>query len=575
MRILIVGGGFAGMSAAIQLRKIGAAVDLVELDPCWRVQGAGLTLTAATLRAFVELGVLNAFLEHGFASEGGEFFTASRERIAAPPHLVRPDVPPVGAIMQPVLASILADATRASRICVRLGATFTEIVDQADGTIVTLTDGTTDLARYADLTRRFGVPVVDAAASLGTASADDRGFGTGFGGSVVYSMHATKSFSAGEGGLIYSADRDAIAQLRQMCNFGFGEPRIATMPGLNAKLSEVSALLAHLRLDSFAEVLAHRTALMRGYRQALPELAFQPELPGTQAHQFAPGLLRPALAPFRGEITAALARQGIGSATYFSPHLAQQGFFAQHGIWGELPVTNDVAGRIVSLPLFDGMTRLDLIEVTSAARRELARAARAASRRVAAPARPRSSPPGSPGASRKAHCRGETRITCITSSGKRTPSTIATCSSSTTRWCSPTSGKSSSGWRRSGPTSRASPAPAQAGLVLDHLPPANLSVGRVAGRVGLRVGVFPLRAADAGRVPPRHGGGRRGPALLPRFPVHKPQSAPGQPGSPAVPTDAYKRSNASALPWQTFTLIASSSGEASAHAPDSALFSNG
>ncbi len=239
-----------------------------------------------------------------------------------------------------------------------------------------------DLLRYQGLTQRHGVPVVvDAAASLGTASADGRGFGTGFDGLVVYSMHATKSFSAGEGGIVYSADSDAIARLRQMSNFGFGRPRTATMPGLNGKLSEVGALLAHLRLDGYDKVLSHRAALMRGYRQALPELTYQPELPGMQAHQFAPGLLPPALAPFRGEITAALARQGIRSAAYFSPHLMQQDYFVEHGVGRELPVTDDVAGRIVSLPLFDTMTTLELIEVATAMRRELMRAARTIRRR--------------------------------------------------------------------------------------------------------------------------------------------------------------------------------------------------
>ena len=40
-RILIIGGGFSGMSAAIELRKQGADVDLVEIDPGWRSYGAG------------------------------------------------------------------------------------------------------------------------------------------------------------------------------------------------------------------------------------------------------------------------------------------------------------------------------------------------------------------------------------------------------------------------------------------------------------------------------------------------------------------------------------------------------
>ena len=155
LRILIVGGGFSGMSAAIQLRKTGAAVDLVEIDPNWRSYGAGITLGAATLRTFVELGILDDFLKQGFAAEGGEFFTASGQKIATltAPRLARPDVPPVGAILRPLLASILAEATKASGTRVRLGVTFAEIAQEGDGAKVTLTDGATatyDLVVGAD-----------------------------------------------------------------------------------------------------------------------------------------------------------------------------------------------------------------------------------------------------------------------------------------------------------------------------------------------------------------------------------------------------------------------------------------
>jgi 2-polyprenyl-6-methoxyphenol hydroxylase-like FAD-dependent oxidoreductase len=155
LRTLVVGGGFSGMSAAIQLRKTGAAVDLVEIDPNWRSFGTGITLGPATLRTFVELGILDDFLKHGFAAEGGEFFTASGQKIATltAPRLARPDVPPVGAIMRPLLASILSEAARASGARVRLGVTFEEIVETANGAKVTLTDGTTaiyDLVVGAD-----------------------------------------------------------------------------------------------------------------------------------------------------------------------------------------------------------------------------------------------------------------------------------------------------------------------------------------------------------------------------------------------------------------------------------------
>ena len=39
-KLLIVGGGIAGMSLAIRMRGIGWEVDLVEIDPQWRVYGA-------------------------------------------------------------------------------------------------------------------------------------------------------------------------------------------------------------------------------------------------------------------------------------------------------------------------------------------------------------------------------------------------------------------------------------------------------------------------------------------------------------------------------------------------------
>ena len=230
-----------------------------------------------------------------------------------------------------------------------------------------------DLARYERMSRRFGVPVVvDAAASLGTVQADGRGFGAGFSGTIVFSMHATKSFATGEGGLLYSADPALVRNLRTMCNFGFGRPRTATMLGLNAKMGEVAALLGQLRLTDYDRVMDHRAGLVRQYRRALPELDFQPEKPARQAHQFASALLPPDLAPQRAAIQAGMLAEGIGSAAYFSPHLAEQDYFREHAVCGELPVTEAVAARIISLPLFDTMTRRDLASVTASLRRQMA-----------------------------------------------------------------------------------------------------------------------------------------------------------------------------------------------------------
>ena len=237
-----------------------------------------------------------------------------------------------------------------------------------------------DLARYESIMARYGVPViVDAAASLGTVSANGQGFGTGFSGSIVFSMHATKAFSTGEAGIVYSGNEARVAQLRQMCNFGFGAPRSATMPGLNGKLSEIGALLCTLRLETYEAVATHRANMMELYRELIPNLIFQRAVPGRQAHQFAAGLLPEEIGVSRAELSAALREDGIGSGAYFSPHLSQQSYFAENSVWGDLSITDDVAARVISLPMFDTITAEEVAEVASVMNREMARLPRLAS----------------------------------------------------------------------------------------------------------------------------------------------------------------------------------------------------
>jgi 2-polyprenyl-6-methoxyphenol hydroxylase-like FAD-dependent oxidoreductase len=142
-RILVIGGGFSGMSAAIEFRKLGAQVDLVEIDPGWRNYGAGISLGGATLRAFRQLGILEAFLEHGAASDGVSIRLPHGPQVAElpTPRIAGPEVPGGGAILRPVLARLLADATRASGATVRLGCSFTSIAQDTEGVDVAFTDG--------------------------------------------------------------------------------------------------------------------------------------------------------------------------------------------------------------------------------------------------------------------------------------------------------------------------------------------------------------------------------------------------------------------------------------------------
>lgn len=222
-----------------------------------------------------------------------------------------------------------------------------------------------DLDRYAAIERRHGIGIViDAAASLGTI--DDRGIGFAadrpF--ATVFSMHATKTFSVAEGGVVHSGDARLIDTLRAMTNFGFEAGRSATLPGINAKLPEVIALMARLKLTEIDAVCDARSAIEAAYRDTLGgAFAFQRPYGQRRASQFMPVMLPEFLAGRRGEILAALDVAGVGAGQYFSPHLGEQPFFRASAVITPTPVADTVAARMISLPITDAMEPADAVEI--------------------------------------------------------------------------------------------------------------------------------------------------------------------------------------------------------------------
>lgn len=154
---LVVGGGIGGMSTAITLRKLGIEVDLIDLDPQWRVYGAGITITGATLRAFKALGILDAVMARCYTGEGIQVCDVNGRplhRVPTPP-AVGSDTPGCGGIMRPVLHKILSGQVLAAQAHVHLGLTVDAIDSRSDGVHVRLSNG--NEARYDLLVGADGV----------------------------------------------------------------------------------------------------------------------------------------------------------------------------------------------------------------------------------------------------------------------------------------------------------------------------------------------------------------------------------------------------------------------------------
>jgi 2-polyprenyl-6-methoxyphenol hydroxylase-like FAD-dependent oxidoreductase len=141
---LIIGGGIGGMCAAIELRKLGITVDLIELNPEWSVYGAGITISGPTLRALRSVGVVDEVLAHAGTWDRIHVCAADGSTLAEvpiPPAAGADELPRSSGILRPVLAEILARATLASGTQVHTGLTFETITQDADGVDVRFTDG--------------------------------------------------------------------------------------------------------------------------------------------------------------------------------------------------------------------------------------------------------------------------------------------------------------------------------------------------------------------------------------------------------------------------------------------------
>ena len=153
-KVLIVGGGIGGMAAAIALSRQGVAVDLIDLDPKWRVYGAGITITGPTLRAYKHLGLVDRIKAEGAVTNHSRIrlFNGTVLRTLEEPE-IEEGLPATGGIMRPVLHRIMQDEVRAQNVPVRLGLTVTALESDADGVNVTFSDGTSgryDLVVGAD-----------------------------------------------------------------------------------------------------------------------------------------------------------------------------------------------------------------------------------------------------------------------------------------------------------------------------------------------------------------------------------------------------------------------------------------
>ncbi|HUA26206.1 MAG TPA: FAD-dependent monooxygenase [Steroidobacteraceae bacterium] len=143
-RVLIVGGGIAGLSTAIALGRRGIEHEVVELNPAWSVYGVGIIQPSNQLRALASIGLAEAVLASGFGYPGYEVRDAHGTKMAsaASANVNGPGFPSINGITRTALHAILSSTALGLRTPVRLGTTVDHWRESPDGVRVCFTDGT-------------------------------------------------------------------------------------------------------------------------------------------------------------------------------------------------------------------------------------------------------------------------------------------------------------------------------------------------------------------------------------------------------------------------------------------------
>jgi dTDP-4-amino-4,6-dideoxygalactose transaminase len=196
----------------------------------------------------------------------------------------------------------------------------------------------------------------------------------GFGSAEVFSLTPTKMLIAGEGGIIATNDDLLAERCRIGRNYGHPGDYDCRFVGLNARMSEIHAILALASFEDLEERIERRNELAAIYRSVfgtIPGITF-PAVRDGDLSTYKDLTILVEEERFRmsaDELAEALAAEGIETRRYYSPPIHRMRAYRSVAADVRLPVTDDAAARVLSLPLWPGMTESHIDRLADAIRR--------------------------------------------------------------------------------------------------------------------------------------------------------------------------------------------------------------
>jgi len=239
-----------------------------------------------------------------------------------------------------------------------------------------------DMDAILSIAKQNGLFVIEDAAHAVGSELDGRKLGA-WSDIGCFSFFSNKNMTTGEGGMMTTNNDDLAQKLNRLRSHGMtsltwdrhkGHAYSYDVVdlGYNYRIDEIRAAIGLVQLSKVERNNERRRLLSQVYRDALQELApqisvpFQRHLGTTSAH------IMPILLPEetkRREFIESMKENGIQTSIHYPPiHTFTS--YKDDTIW-DLPVTEDVAKREITLPLYPAMSNDDVVVVVSAIRASL------------------------------------------------------------------------------------------------------------------------------------------------------------------------------------------------------------
>ena len=208
----------------------------------------------------------------------------------------------------------------------------------------------------------------DCAQSFG-ASLDGRKLGREADATAISFFPSKPLGGYGDGGALLTQSEDRAALYRSLRTHGEGTTRYEVMrTGMNGRLDTLQAAILLAKLDVFDEELAARDRIAAIYDDVLADHVGIPARVPDSASAWAIYAILLRDRDARDRVQASLREQGVPTAIYYPRPLHHQPAYAPHHRGNLLPVAEDIATRILALPIHPDLSDAQAHRVALAVR---------------------------------------------------------------------------------------------------------------------------------------------------------------------------------------------------------------